>query len=263
MATRRGRSVRSGDETPVLPGQLRSAPAGPGRRTAGRWRGHLAPGGRRVRRRRGEGRGREGRGRGPGLRAARPAPPAPARGAPPPPSVPSRRPALLLPAPGRGRRSADSTAAADRRRTAPRPRRRRHPGARGGPGAGRCFHGDRLPARRDYYDTAGRPRPALPGATASFLSPLSRGRTRGGGTRRAECLFPFPFFRWRYGVGFRAIAAPRCGSAPIGAGRPRGASSRRARPRAGAAGRRPRPLWRRVGEHSCEPGPVAARCART
>ncbi|XP_031468656.1 uncharacterized protein LOC116242162 [Phasianus colchicus] len=188
MATRRGLSVRSGDETPVLPGQLRSAPAGPGRRAAGRWRG--APGARWAPGCGGAAGGGEGKGPGPARRPPlrRPAPPAPARGAPPP--APSRRPALPLPAAARGRRSADSTAAADSLRTASRPRRR-HPGARGGPGAGQRFHGDRLPARRDCYDTAGRPRPALPGATAPFLSSLCRGRTRGGGTQRAGRSFPF------------------------------------------------------------------------
>lgn len=185
MATRRGLSVGSGDETPVRPGQLRSAPAGPGRRGCRKMAGE-APGARWA-----PGCGGAAGG---GERARACAPPAPPlrrrpgeRRRPLPPAV---RPCCYLPPPADGDRRTVSTAAASRLRTAPRPRRRRrrHPGTRGGPGAGQRFHGDRLPARRDYYDTAGRPRPALPGATAPFLFSWSRGRTRGGGTRRGGCL---------------------------------------------------------------------------
>ncbi|XP_021242071.1 uncharacterized protein LOC110393500 [Numida meleagris] len=78
MTTRRGLSVRSGDETPVLPSHFLSAPTGLGRRAAGRWRG--APGARWAPGCGGAAGG--GQGRGPGLSAARPAPPRPSGAGP-------------------------------------------------------------------------------------------------------------------------------------------------------------------------------------
>lgn len=219
---------RGRDASPTRPAALRSRGAGPeGLQEdggGGTWR-QVGAG---LRRRGG------GRGKGPGLRAARPAPPAPARGAPPP--APSRCPALLLPAAARGRRPADRL----NRSCKPPPYSAQAPPPPPPPGdQGRAWGGPAFPWRSPpgpagllRYCGAASPRPARRHRPLSlFLVPWAYPRWRDTAGRVSV-------FRARYRVGFLTVAAPRSLSpAPLGAGRPRRASSRRAWPRAGAAAR--------------------------